>query len=160
MKTETKYLFVRAAMMLLLCVLTAATAGAQTQYISEVMLIGKNNNTEANTLRDQYVAQGWTAIEKDLDDGCGSGTDYIYLLYKTRTTASPTTPSSQASISAMLLVMPPITSALVASTTRSCPTTATTSTCTAKAAKRPAGRLTRVSTAADASSRVLMQIQE
>ena len=62
---------------------------AQTQFISEVMLIGKNNKTEANALKEQYVEQGWTAIEQDLNAGCGSGSDYIYLLYKTRTTTSP-----------------------------------------------------------------------
>ncbi|MBQ9666050.1 MAG: hypothetical protein IJV33_06235 [Bacteroidaceae bacterium] len=81
--------FARLAMTLVLAVLTTATTWAQTQYISEVMLIGKNNKTEANMLKAQYVAQGWTAINQDLNAGCGSGTDYIYLLYKTRSTASP-----------------------------------------------------------------------
>jgi len=88
-ETKTKNLFMRTTMTLLTMLLATAGAVAQTQYISEVILIGKNNNTEANTLKAQYVAQGWTAIDKDLNDGCGSKTDYIYLLYKTRTTASP-----------------------------------------------------------------------
>ena len=73
----------------MLTLFAPSKAWAQTQYISEVMLIGKNNNTEANALKAQYVAQGWTAIDKDLNDGCGSTTDYIYLLYKKRSTASP-----------------------------------------------------------------------
>ena len=79
----------RAAATLLAMLLTTAAAWAQTKYISEVMLIGKNNKTEAYALRDQYVAQGWTAIDQDLNKGCGSKSDYIFLLYKTRTTASP-----------------------------------------------------------------------
>lgn len=74
--------------MLLLAVLTVTT-WAQTTYITEVMLVGKNNKTEAEALRDQYVAQGWTAIDQDLNAGCGSKSDYIYLLYKQSTTASP-----------------------------------------------------------------------
>ena len=88
-ETKTKNLFMRTTMTLVVMVLATAAAWAQTEYISEVMLVGKNNNTDANTLKAQYVAQGWTAIDQDLNDGCGSTTDYIYLLYKTRTTASP-----------------------------------------------------------------------
>ena len=75
-------------MMMMLAVVTTA-AWAQKTYITEVMLVGKNNKTEAEALRDQYVAQGWTAIDQDLNAGCGSKSDYIYLLYKQSTTASP-----------------------------------------------------------------------
>ena len=90
MKTKSTFqnLMRRAAMMMLLAVVTTA-AWAQTAYISEVMLVGKNNKTEAEALRDQYVAQGWTAIDQDLNAGCGSKSDYIFLLYKQSTTASP-----------------------------------------------------------------------
>lgn len=81
----------RAAMTLAVMLMATVSAWAKTptQYISEVMLIGKNKKSEAQALRDQYVAQGWTAIDQDLNAGCGSGTDYIYLLYKQRSTASP-----------------------------------------------------------------------
>lgn len=83
----------RAAMTLAVMLMATVSAWAQTQtptqYISEVMLIGKNKKSEAQALRDQYVAQGWTAIDQDLNAGCGSKSDYIYLLYKQRSTASP-----------------------------------------------------------------------
>ena len=72
----------RAAMTLAVMLMATVSAWAETMFITDVMLIGKNNNTEANALKAQYVAQGWTAIEKDLNDGCGSKSDYIYLLYK------------------------------------------------------------------------------
>lgn len=90
MKTRSTFqnLMRRAVMMMLLAVVTTA-AWAQKTYITEVMLVGKNNKTEAEALRDQYVAQGWTAIDQDLNAGCGSKSDYIYLLYKQSTTASP-----------------------------------------------------------------------
>ena len=88
-KSKRRMYVRRAAVTLLAMLLTTAAAWAQTKYISEVMLIGKNNKTEAYALRDQYVAQGWTAIDQDLNKGCGSKSDYIFLLYKTRTTASP-----------------------------------------------------------------------
>ena len=87
-KSTFQNLMRRAAMMMLLAVV-ATVAWAQKTYITEVMLVGKNNKTEAEALRDQYVAQGWTAIDQDLNAGCGSKSDYIYLLYKQGTLASP-----------------------------------------------------------------------
>ena len=74
----------RWAVTLALVMMTTASALADTtySYITDLMLIGKNNKTEANKLKEQYVAQGWTAIDQDLNAGCGSKSDYIYLLYK------------------------------------------------------------------------------
>jgi hypothetical protein len=69
--------------------MTTASALAETSYITDLMLIGKNNKTEAETLRKQYVEQGWIAIDQDLNAGCGSNSDYIYLLYKVGGLASP-----------------------------------------------------------------------
>lgn len=61
---------------------------AETKYITEVMLIG-GTKTETDELKDTYTDQGWTVIDQDLNAGCGSSSDYIYLLYKEGSTASP-----------------------------------------------------------------------
>ena len=72
-----------------LLLLAGAVQGAwATDYITDVMLIGSASASDITTLRTSYEAQGWTFIEKDLNDGCGTGSDYIHLLYKTSTDAS------------------------------------------------------------------------
>ena len=65
-----------------------AAGNGLTPYITDLMLIGKNNKSEAEALKAQYVKDGWTAIEQDLNAGCGSKSDYIYLLYKVGNLAS------------------------------------------------------------------------
>ena len=65
-----------------------AAGNGLTPYITDLMLIGKNNKSEAEALKAQYVKDGWTAIEQDLNAGCGSKSDYIYLLYKASNLAS------------------------------------------------------------------------
>ena len=74
--------------MLLMLLFTAVTAWGETTYISEVMLIGGTQD-EVNALKDNYTTKGWTVIDQDLNAGCGSSSDYIYLLYKPGSTASP-----------------------------------------------------------------------
>ncbi len=75
--------------LLLLMMLTASMGvWAETKYIAEVMLIG-GTKTETDELKDTYTDQGWTVIDQDLNAGCGSSSDYIYLLYKEGSTASP-----------------------------------------------------------------------
>lgn len=73
-------------LLILMVVLTSTTVCAE-NYISDVMVIG-GSKSEVNTLKNTYANQGWTVINQDLNAGCGSGSDYIYLLYKT---ASETT---------------------------------------------------------------------
>ena len=76
----TTYL-ARAAMTLLM--MLALTHGAwATDFIIDVMLIG-GSKSEVNNLKTSYEKKGWTVIDQDLNKGCGSGSDYIYLLYKT-----------------------------------------------------------------------------
>ena len=72
--------FARAVMTLLVTVLTTSSAWA-TKYIQDVMLVG---GTKGNVLAKliTYTRQGWSVIEKDLNDGCGEDTDYIHLIYK------------------------------------------------------------------------------
>jgi len=52
-----------------------------TIYVKEVMLLG-GSSSEVNALLPVYQADGWHLINNDLNAGCGSGSDYIYLLYK------------------------------------------------------------------------------
>ena len=81
-KQAKSTIMLRATMTLLMVVMTCASVWADTSYITDLMLIGKNNETEANALKEQYVEQGWMAIDQDLNAGCGTKSDYIYLLYK------------------------------------------------------------------------------
>ena len=50
--------------------------------MSDLLLVGANSNGVANALLNSYKEMGYTVIDYDLNKGCGSGTDYIYLLYK------------------------------------------------------------------------------
>ena len=70
----------RVAMTLLLAITTFTGAWAS-QFITDVVLIG-GSKSEVNNLKAAYQSKGWTVIDKDLNDGCGSTSDYIYLLYK------------------------------------------------------------------------------
>ena len=75
----------RAAMTLAFTVLTFMTVGAEesaTQFITEVKLIGHKEEAKFNQLQSDLEATGWKAINKDLNAGCGSSSDYIHLLYK------------------------------------------------------------------------------
>ena len=72
----------RVAMVLLLALLTSVQGAWAKSYISEVMLIG-GTKSEVNNLKTYYRNRGWIIIDYDLNKGCGSGSDYIYLLYRT-----------------------------------------------------------------------------
>ena len=45
------------------------------------MLIGGTSG-ETTTLKNSLTTNGWTFINYDLNKGCGSSSDYVYLLYK------------------------------------------------------------------------------
>ena len=68
--------------LLLLVALLATSTVWAADFITDVMVIGGSKSV-VNNLKDTYTSQGWTVIDKDLNDGCGSSSDYIYLLYKT-----------------------------------------------------------------------------
>jgi uncharacterized repeat protein (TIGR02543 family) len=68
--------------LLLLVALLATTTVWAEDFISSVKVIGGSKSV-VNNLKDSYTSQGWTVVDKDLNDGCGSSSDYIYLLYKT-----------------------------------------------------------------------------
>ena len=70
---------VRIAITLLLELAAFLPAGAATQFIQDVKLIGGTKAEVAAALLP-HIKQGWSCIDKDLNDGAGG--DYICLLYK------------------------------------------------------------------------------
>ena len=68
--------------LLLLVALFATSTVWAADFITDVMVIG-GSKSEVNNLKTTYTNQGWTVIDQDLNAGCGSGSDYIYMLYKT-----------------------------------------------------------------------------
>ncbi len=50
-------------------------------YIKDVMLVGGSKD-EVNGLINHYKKQGWLVFDQDLNKGCGSSSDWIYLLHK------------------------------------------------------------------------------
>ena len=69
--------------MLLIWLTMTLTASAEV-FITDVMVIGDADEAAFNTLKSSLVNQEWIDINCDLNDGCGTGTDYIHLLYKTQ----------------------------------------------------------------------------
>lgn len=70
----------------LLMVVTGAQAQA---YITDVATFGSGNSDTAKRLKNTYTNNGWTVIDKDLNEGAGG--IYIYIAYKTSSTANPET---------------------------------------------------------------------
>jgi uncharacterized repeat protein (TIGR02543 family) len=76
---------------LILSILMAMTLTASaTDFITDVMLLGNSNQTLFNEQLNELTAQGWTDIDNDLNAGCGSGSDYIHLLYKKQSSSGNT----------------------------------------------------------------------
>ena len=72
--------------MLLMVMLFTGNVAFATDYIKDVLLIGHSNQTQFNALQNSLVAEGWIAINKDLNAGAGG--DYIHLLYKKESTVN------------------------------------------------------------------------
>ena len=66
----------------LAALLLAAAPARATTFVKDVMVIGHPDKDAITALKNTYTGQGWTVIDYDLNKGCGSGTDYIYLLYR------------------------------------------------------------------------------
>ena len=73
--------------LMLLVTLFAGTTLWAENFITDVMVIG-GSKSDVNSLKTTYMNQGWLFIDQDLNAGCGSGSDYIYMLYKTGSNAS------------------------------------------------------------------------
>ena len=66
---------------------TARAQDSYPEYITEVIVVGGSKD-ETNTAKKTYEEKGYTFCEKDLNAGCGSSSDYIYLGYKTESRAN------------------------------------------------------------------------
>ena len=76
--THLRHLFVA---LVVLLTMTAQTAWADSwpEYITDVILVG---GTESEVNEAKSAHSDYTFISQDLNAGCGSGSDYIYLGYK------------------------------------------------------------------------------
>lgn len=85
---KTKTIFLLAALLLM-----AQGAWAQEPFITDVVLVGDNDSSDADDKYHAYENAGWIGKVRDLNDGAGG--HYIYLLYKVNTsTGSSGTPIS------------------------------------------------------------------
>ena len=77
---QKRSLFAKRAVMVLAVLFTALTADA-TKFITQVALIGTQGESNINDMLKQAKDQGWSYVNKDLNAGCGTGSDFIYLIY-------------------------------------------------------------------------------
>ncbi len=71
-------------------ILAMTLTASATDFITDVMVAGHKNQSDFNTLIENLQQQGWTDISQDLNQGCGSGSDYIHLLYKKQSSSGNT----------------------------------------------------------------------
>ncbi len=60
--------------------LLATTSVCAEDFVNGVVLIG-GTKSETNYLKSELTADGWILVDYDLNKGCGTGSDYIFLLY-------------------------------------------------------------------------------
>ena len=66
--------------LLILVALLATTSVCAEDFVNGVVLIG-GTKSETNYLKSELIADGWILVDYDLNKGCGTGSDYIFLLY-------------------------------------------------------------------------------
>ena len=71
-------------------ILAMTLTASATDFITDVMLLGNKNQTTFNSQLSDLTDQGWLDIDNDLNAGCGSGSDYIHLLYKKQSSSGNT----------------------------------------------------------------------
>ena len=76
-------------LLLMLVMLVGGTTNIQAQeYITDVIVLGNYDSAlDAKNLRNEYTNKGWTVLEQDLNAGTGGW--WIYIAYKTSSTANP-----------------------------------------------------------------------
>ena len=78
--------FSRRRLLVTIFMLVTAVTGIQADsYITEIMTIGTDGN--GGSLKTEYRNKGWTVVDKDLNGGAGGW--YVYIVYKTSSTAKP-----------------------------------------------------------------------
>ena len=74
----------------LLALLLMAVTGTKAQaHITDVATFGSGNKDTIKKLKTTYTNNGWTIVDKDLNEGAGG--IYIFIAYKTSSTANPET---------------------------------------------------------------------
>lgn len=66
--------------LLILVALLATTSVCAEEFVDGLVLIG-GTKSETNYLKSELIADGWILVDYDLNKGCGTGSDYIFLLY-------------------------------------------------------------------------------
>ena len=76
-------------LLLMFVMLVGGTTNIQAQsYITDVIVLGNYDSAlDAKNLRNEYTNKGWTVLEQDLNAGTGGW--WIYIAYKTSSTANP-----------------------------------------------------------------------
>ncbi len=71
-----------------LCLVCAASNVPAVEGVTDIILLGAKQG-KGNALKNSYREQGWTVVDKDLNDNAG-GWD-VYIAYKTSSDANPET---------------------------------------------------------------------
>ena len=76
-------------LLLMLVMLVGGTTNIQAQsYITDVIVLGDGiSGVNAKNLKNEYTNKGWTVLEQDLNQGNGGW--YVFIAYKTSSTAHP-----------------------------------------------------------------------
>lgn len=79
---------VRVAVMLVMLMGVSMYAKAE-EYITDIVVLGAEDSGGINNVAKQYREWGWTVVTSDLNSGTGGW--YIYVAYKTSSSADPQT---------------------------------------------------------------------
>ena len=80
-----KKMLAKLALTLCLAMFTTNTWADSSQYfVTDVLLVGCEGTNAREYFVNYYSQKGWTMINSDLNAGCGSKSDYIYLFYKSK----------------------------------------------------------------------------
>ena len=76
-------------LLLMLVMLVGGTTNIHAQsYITDVIVLGDGiSGVNAKNLKNEYTNKGWTVLEQDLNQGNGGW--YVFIAYKTSSTANP-----------------------------------------------------------------------
>ena len=76
-------------LLLMFVMLVGGTKNIHAQsYITDVIVLGDGiSGVNAKNLKNEYTNKGWTVLEQDLNQGSGGW--FVYIAYKTSSTANP-----------------------------------------------------------------------
>ena len=86
MPQRTSCMWTRLVLVLLM-IFSALPMLRAEEYITGLKVVGRDSKTEMNAQKETLKNQGWKIVDTDLNQSAGGY--YIYLMYKTNTTANP-----------------------------------------------------------------------